>query len=71
MCQLLMYLTADQVVMDAICSVGSEEIRMDAWGIDVVVAASQKALGASPGLSIVCVSQKALKVSTPFVPSMV
>ena len=36
---------------------------MDAWGIDVVVSASQKGLGAPPGLSVVVASQKALKVS--------
>lgn len=44
------------------CSVGSEEVRMDAWGLDVVIAASQKGLGAPPGLSIVVASEKAIKV---------
>ncbi|KAG9312938.1 pyridoxal phosphate-dependent transferase [Chiua virens] len=57
------------VVVDAVCSVASEEIQMDAWGIDVVLSASQKGLGTPPGLSIVVVSQKALKTfesrSTP------
>lgn len=51
-----------QVVVDAVCSVASEEIQMDAWGIDVVLSASQKGLGTPPGLSILVVSQKALKV---------
>ena len=51
-----------QVVVDAVCSVASEEIQMDAWGIDVVLTASQKGLGTPPGLSIVVVSKKALKV---------
>ncbi|THH01050.1 hypothetical protein EW026_g1559 [Hermanssonia centrifuga] len=50
------------VILDGVCSVASEEIRMDAWGIDVIVSASQKGLGAPPGLSIVVASQKALKV---------
>lgn len=50
--------------MDAVCSVASEEIRMDAWGLDVVLSASQKGLGAPPGLSIVAASQKAMEVST-------
>ena len=50
------------VVLDAVCAVASEEIQMDSWGIDVVITASQKGLGAPPGLSIVVVSQKALKV---------
>jgi aspartate aminotransferase-like enzyme len=51
-----------QVVVDAVCSVASEEIQMDAWGIDVVLTASQKGLGTPPGLSIVVASQKAIQV---------
>ena len=35
---------------------------MDAWGIDVIVSAIQKGLGAPPGLSVVVASQKALNV---------
>ncbi|KAG5647869.1 hypothetical protein DXG03_007793 [Asterophora parasitica] len=34
---------------------------MDAWGIDVVITASQKGLGAPPGLSILIASQRAIK----------
>ncbi|KAH7890719.1 alanine-glyoxylate transaminase [Phlebopus sp. FC_14] len=49
------------VVVDAVCSVASEEIQMDAWGIDVVLTASQKGLGTPPGLSILVASQKAIK----------
>jgi alanine-glyoxylate transaminase/serine-glyoxylate transaminase/serine-pyruvate transaminase len=49
--------------MDGVCSVASEEIRMDAWGLDVVLTASQKGLGTPPGLSILVASQKAMKVS--------
>lgn len=50
------------VVLDAVCAVASEDIQMDRWGIDVVISASQKGLGAPPGLSIVIASQKAMKV---------
>ncbi|GAA5889687.1 hypothetical protein JCM6882_007103 [Rhodosporidiobolus microsporus] len=50
------------VVLDGVCSVASEEIRMDDWSIDVVVGASQKGLSVPPGLSITALSQKALKV---------
>lgn len=50
------------VVLDAVCAVASEDIKMDGWGIDVVVSASQKGLGAPPGLSVVLASQKAMKV---------
>lgn len=34
---------------------------MDDWGVDVVIGASQKGLGAPPGLSIVIASQKAIE----------
>ncbi len=44
------------------CSIASEEIRFDDWGIDVVIGATQKGLGVPPGLSVLCASQKALKV---------
>ncbi|KAI5478127.1 alanine-glyoxylate transaminase / serine-glyoxylate transaminase / serine-pyruvate transaminase [Pseudohyphozyma bogoriensis] len=50
------------VVLDGVCSVASEEIRMDDWGIDVVVGAPQKGLSTPPGVSITVVSQKALSV---------
>lgn len=52
--------------MDAVCSVASEDIRMDDWGLDVVLTASQKGLGTPPGLSIVLASQKAMKVRLRF-----
>ncbi|KNZ77548.1 Alanine--glyoxylate aminotransferase 1 [Termitomyces sp. J132] len=29
------------VVVDGVCSVGSEELKMDAWGLDVVTTVSQ------------------------------
>ncbi|PWN47915.1 putative AGX1-alanine-glyoxylate transaminase [Violaceomyces palustris] len=48
------------VVLDGVCSVASEEIRMEEWGIDVVLTASQKGLGCPPGLCIVAASKKAI-----------
>ena len=36
---------------------------MDDWNIDVVISASQKGLGAPPGISVLVASQKALRVS--------
>jgi alanine-glyoxylate transaminase/serine-glyoxylate transaminase/serine-pyruvate transaminase len=50
------------VILDGVCSVGSEEIRMDEWSLDVVMCASQKGLGVPPGLSLVCASEKAIRV---------
>ncbi|KIM44876.1 hypothetical protein M413DRAFT_442847 [Hebeloma cylindrosporum] len=50
------------VVMDAVCSVASEEIKFDEWDLDVVLTASQKGLGAPPGLSILLASPRAVGV---------
>jgi len=49
-------------VVDGVCSVGCEEIRFDDWGLDVVLTASQKALGCPAGLSILMVSGRAIEV---------
>ncbi|KAI9483938.1 MAG: pyridoxal phosphate-dependent transferase [Benjaminiella poitrasii] len=49
------------VVVDGVCSVGSEEILFDDWGLDIVITGSQKGLGVPPGLSIVVASQQAIK----------
>ena len=53
-----------QIIVDGVCSVASEEIRMDDWDIDVILTASQKGLGTPPGLSILVASARAIKVST-------
>lgn len=50
------------VVVDGVCSVGSEEIRFDEWKLDIVISGSQKGLGVPPGLSVVLASQQAMKV---------
>ncbi|ORY11095.1 pyridoxal phosphate-dependent transferase [Clohesyomyces aquaticus] len=49
------------IVVDGVCSVGCEEIRFDDWGIDVVLTASQKAIGCPAGLSILMVSGRAVE----------
>ncbi|KAJ3170854.1 hypothetical protein HDU87_008682 [Geranomyces variabilis] len=51
------------IAVDGVCSVGAEEIRQDEWQLDVVMTASQKALGTPPGLAIMVVSQRALQVA--------
>jgi aspartate aminotransferase-like enzyme len=48
------------LVVDAISGLGAAELRQDEWGVDVVVAGSQKALMTPPGLGLVSASQKAL-----------
>ncbi|KAJ3784368.1 pyridoxal phosphate-dependent transferase [Lentinula aff. detonsa] len=50
------------VALDGVCSVASEEIHMDQWDVDVIIAASQKGLGTPPGLSILVASTRAIKV---------
>ncbi|WEW55705.1 aminotransferase [Emydomyces testavorans] len=49
------------IVVDGVCSVGCEEIAFDAWDLDVVLTASQKAIGCPPGLSIVLCSGRAME----------
>jgi serine---pyruvate transaminase len=51
------------VVVDAISSLGAVPLETDAWGIDVVVSGSQKALMCPPGLGLVSVSQRALEAA--------
>jgi alanine-glyoxylate transaminase/serine-glyoxylate transaminase/serine-pyruvate transaminase len=49
------------VIVDGVCSVGCEEIMFDDWGLDVVLTASQKAIGCPAGLSILMVSGRAIE----------
>jgi len=46
-------------VVDGITGIGTTTIDMDAWGIDVLIGGSQKALMIPPGLSYLGVSQRA------------
>ena len=47
------------VVVDCVSSVGAVPFDADAWGVDVAVSGSQKALSATPGIAFVSVSQAA------------
>jgi len=47
------------LMVDAIASLGCDEFRMDAWGVDVTVAASQKGLMMPPGLAFLWFSDRA------------
>jgi serine---pyruvate transaminase len=46
-------------VVDVISSLGAVPYRGDAWGVDVAIGGSQKALGATPGIAFVSVSDAA------------
>ena len=47
------------LVVDAISSLGATPLETDAWGLDVVVTGSQKALMTPPGLAFASVSERA------------
>lgn len=49
------------LVVDAITGIGVFDIPMDAWGLDVVVGGSQKALMLPPGLAFAALNDKAWK----------
>lgn len=48
------------LMVDCIASLGCEPYRMDDWGVDVTVSASQKGLMTPPGLGIVWAGPRAL-----------
>ena len=56
-------------VVDAVSSLGAVPLETDAWGLDVVVAGSQKALMTPPGLSLTTVSpagwERSARTTTP------
>jgi aspartate aminotransferase-like enzyme len=49
------------VLVDAVSSLGATPLSMDAWGIDVVITGSQKALMSPPGAALVAISERAWK----------
>lgn len=48
-------------VVDAVASIGGEEVLVDEWNIDIALGGSQKCLSAAPGLTFMSVSDKAIK----------
>ncbi|MDD5449120.1 MAG: alanine--glyoxylate aminotransferase family protein [Candidatus Omnitrophica bacterium] len=55
--------TQAALVVDAISGLGAVECKTDEWGVDVVVAGSQKGLMIPPGLAFASVSEKAWKLA--------
>jgi alanine-glyoxylate transaminase/serine-glyoxylate transaminase/serine-pyruvate transaminase len=51
------------LLVDAVSSLGSIDLRHDEWGIDVTLAGSQKGLMLPPGLGFNAISKKALAAS--------
>ncbi len=48
------------VVVDGVCSVAGEALRMAEWGVDLTLTASQKAVSVPPGLALVVAGPRAL-----------
>ena len=48
-------------VVDAVSSIGGEELFVDAWKVDIALGGSQKCLSAPPGLTFLSISDKAMK----------
>jgi alanine-glyoxylate transaminase/serine-glyoxylate transaminase/serine-pyruvate transaminase len=48
-------------IVDGVCSVAGEELRMTEWGVDVALTASQKAISVPPGLALVVAGPRAIE----------
>lgn len=49
------------LIVDAISSFLADDFQMEKWGVDVMITGSQKALACPPGISIIVLSQRAVK----------
>lgn len=49
------------MVVDGVCSVAGEELKMSNWGVDIALTASQKAIGVPPGLALLVASPRAIE----------
>ncbi len=51
------------LIVDAVTSLGGVELYMDAWDLDICYGASQKCLGAPPGLAPISVGPRGVRLS--------
>jgi alanine-glyoxylate transaminase/serine-glyoxylate transaminase/serine-pyruvate transaminase len=49
------------IIVDGVCSVAGEELRMSEWGVDVAFTASQKAISVPPGLALLVAGPRAME----------
>ncbi|HSV29788.1 MAG TPA: alanine--glyoxylate aminotransferase family protein, partial [Candidatus Omnitrophota bacterium] len=49
------------IVVDAVCTLSTMPIEMDAWGVDAVITGGQKGLSSIPGVSLLAFSELAWK----------
>ena len=54
--------TPTLLVTDSVSGLAGMELQMDAWGVDILVSGSQKALMCPPGLGLITASEKAWQV---------
>jgi aspartate aminotransferase-like enzyme len=52
------------LIVDAVCTLTTMPLRMDEWGIDVVITGGQKGLSSIPGVSLIAFSTAAWDVVT-------
>ncbi|CZF81298.1 pyridoxal-phosphate-dependent aminotransferase family protein [Grimontia marina] len=53
------------VIIDAVCTLSTMPLNMDAWGVDAVITGGQKGLSCIPGVSLVAFSEQAwAKITT-------
>ena len=50
------------IIVDVVTSLGGHDVRMDDWDIDVAYSASQKCLGAPPGLAPISFGPRAMEI---------
>lgn len=50
------------VIVDAVTSLGGHDVRMDEWDLDVCYSATQKCLGAPPGLAPISFGPRAMEI---------
>ena len=49
------------IIVDGVCSIAGMELQQDAWGVDLALTASQKAVGVPPGLALLVASPRAIE----------
>ncbi len=57
------------LIVDAVTGLGAFPIKMDEWGVDVLISGSQKALSLPTGLTVLSLSQRALEAAKKIAPT--
>ncbi len=57
------------LIVDAVTGLGAFPLKMDEWGLDVLISGSQKALSLPTGLTVLSLSKRALEAAKKIAPS--